>query len=79
MLASRPVRRSSLGARFQQLEPGQLVLPALHATTDTNKCPVDREFVAPGKQSSPFLDCGLAGMCVDGCPTDGERVHLLGL
>jgi hypothetical protein len=31
-----------------------LVLPALHTTTDTNKCPVDREFVAWGKQSSPF-------------------------
>jgi hypothetical protein len=62
MLARRPVR---------------LVLPALHTTTETNKCPVDREFVAPGKQSSPFLDCELAGMCVDGCPTDRERVHVL--
>ena len=58
----------SCSAQFQQLEPGKLVLHALHTTTDTNRCPVEREFVAWGKQSSPFLDRGLAGMCVNGRP-----------
>ena len=69
----------SCSAQFQQLEPGKLVLHALHTTTDTNRCPVEREFVAWGKQSSPFLDRGLAGMCVNGRPTYRERVHALGV
>jgi len=69
----------SCSAQFQRLEPGKLVLHALHTTTDTNRCPVEREFVAWGKQSSPFLDRGLAGMCVNGRPTYGERVHALGV
>ena len=64
-------------ARFQQLEPGKLVLPALHTTTDTNKCPVDREFVASGKQSSPFLDPDWPACVSMGAPM--ERVHVLGV